>query len=314
MRNESNQVLEAIDEALTIGRETGIPVHIYHHKAAGEENWPLMEKALDRIQGAIDDGMDVTADIYPYIRNGIGLGSFLHPRHYARGEEVFLQTLSDPAVRARLRKEVEETSDWENWYRHVGKNWGNVLITRVRDDTDPKLVGLSVHEAAEKLGVDVWDAFFDLVQQGGCGVAPKSMNEEQKHLAMRAPFVCFDNDASPTNPASVASSHPRAFGAFPRVLAKYVREENVIPLPDAIRKLTSLPAGILRLEDRGRLEVGMAADILVFDPERIRDTATFADPLSYSVGIDFVLVNGVIVLEHGETTGARPGRVLRRSD
>ena len=311
MRNESNQVLEAIDEALAVGRGAEIPVHIYHLKAAGEENWPLMEPALAKIQEAIDGGMEVTADIYPYIRNGIGLGSFLHPRHYAHGAESFLATLSDDAVRARLREEVEQTSDWENWYRHVGMSWDNVLISRVGESSDPELVGLSIHEAGEKRGVDAWDAFFDLVQEGGCGVNPKSMSEEQKHLAMRAPFVAFDNDSSPTNPASVKSSHPRAFGAFPRVLAKYVREENVIPLPEAIRKLTSLPATILRLEDRGRIEPGLQADVLVFDPDQIRDTATFKEPLSYSEGIDFALVNGTLVIEDGETTGARPGHVLR---
>ena len=238
MRNESNRVLEAIDEALVVGRGAAIPVHIYHLKAAGEENWPLMEQALARIQNAIDEGMDVTADVYPYIRNGIGLGSFLHPRHYARGEEAFIATLGDNSVRARLREEVEETSDWENWYRHVGNDWNNVLITRVGRETAPELVGLSVQEVGDKLGVDAWDAFFDLVAQGSCGVAPKSMNEEQKHLAMQADFMCFDNDASPTNPTTVASSHPRAFGAF--------------PLEDAIRKLTSLPARIVFHWDRVR--------------------------------------------------------------
>ena len=142
-------------------------------------------------------------------------------------------------------------------------------------------------------------------------MAPKSMNEEQKHLAMQADFMCFDNDASPTNPTTVASSHPRAFGAFPRVLARYVREEQVIPLEDAIRKLTSLPARILRRDERGRLAPGMAADVLVFDETRIQDTATFTKPLSYSTGIELVLVNGEIVIEHGEPTGATPGKVLR---
>jgi len=314
MRNESNQVLEAIDEALAVGRGAGIPVHIYHLKAAGEENWPLMELALAKIQEAIDGGMEVTADIYPYIRNGIGLAYFLHPRHYAQGFESFLATLSDDAVRARLREEVEQTSDWENWYRHVGMSWDNVLISRVGESSDPELVGLSIHEAGEKRGVDAWDAFFDLVQEGGCSVNPKSMNEEQKHLAMRAPFVAFANDSIPTNPATGpawTSAHPRAFGAFPRVLAKYVREGNVIPLSEAIRKLTSLPATILRLEDRGRIEPGLQADVLVFDPDQIRDTATFTEPLSYSEGIDFALVNGTLVIENGETTGARPGHVLR---
>ncbi|HJS73320.1 MAG TPA: D-aminoacylase, partial [Vicinamibacteria bacterium] len=259
MRNESGALLEAIDEALRVGKDSGIPVHIYHLKAAGQENWPLMETALVRIREARASGMDVTADVYPYIRNGIGLGSFLHPRHYARGEQAFLDTLSDPKVRAELRKEVEETSDWENWYRHVGKDWANVLITEVGSATDPAVVGLSVKEAGEHMGKDVWDAFFDLVAARGTGVCPQSMDEAQKHLAMKEPYVTFDNDTEPTNPKSVASAHPRGFGAFPRILAKYVREENVIPLPEAIRKLTSLPASILRLSDRGRIEAGYAA-------------------------------------------------------
>jgi N-acyl-D-aspartate/D-glutamate deacylase len=311
MRNESAGVLEAIDEALRIGREAGIPVHIYHLKAAGQENWPLMQPALTKISDAIAGGMDVTADIYPYIRNGIGLGSFLHPRHYAKGEAAFLSTLSDPRVRKELRKEVEETSDWENWYRHVGKDWGNVLITEVGPDTDPAVVGLSVAEAAEHMKKDVWDAFFDLVAARGTGVCPQSMDEDQKRLAMKAPFVTFDNDSDPTNPKSVASAHPRAFGAFPRILAKYVRDENVIPLPEAIRKLTSLPAGILRLANRGKIEPGYAADILVFDSATVRDIATFTEPLSYSVGIDDVLVNGEPVIAAGKSTGALPGQVLR---
>jgi len=311
MRNESGQLLEAIDEALEVGRGADIPVHIYHLKAAGEENWPLMQKALDKLSDAIASGADVTADVYPYIRNGIGLGSFLHPRHYAKGADVFVETLTDPAVRARLREEVETTTDWENWYRHVGRDWNNVLITRVGERSDAQLVGLSIQEAADSRGVDAWDAFFDLVHEGGCGVSPKSMNEEQKHLAMRAPFMTFDNDASPTNPESVASAHPRAFGAFPRVIAKYVREDNVIELEEAIRKLTSLPASILRLSERGTIATGMKADILVFDPEKIRDTATFTEPLSYSVGIDFVLVSGEPVIAHAEMTSATPGEVIR---
>ncbi len=311
MRNESGGLLEAIGEALRVGSEAGIPVHIYHLKAAGQENWPLMEKALARIDEAIGSGMDVTADIYPYVRNGIGLGSFLHPRHYAKGEEAFLATLSDPKVREELRKEVEGTSDWENWYRHVGKNWANVLITEVGPGSDPAVVGLSVQEAATHLGKDVWDTFFELVAARGTGVCPESMDEAQKHLAMKEPFVAFDNDTQPTNPKSVASVHPRAFGAFPRILAKYVREEKVIPLPEAIRKLTSLPAAILRLPQRGRIEVGYAADVIVFDPERIRDTATFTEPLSYAVGIDHLLVNGELVISDGEMTVALSGKVLR---
>jgi N-acyl-D-aspartate/D-glutamate deacylase len=312
MRNESNRLLEAIDETLRVGREASIPVHIYHLKAAGQENWPLMTEALARLREAREGGLEVTADIYPYIRNGIGLGSFLHPRHYAKGTGPFLEALSDPELRKTLRKEVEETGDWENWYRHVGKDWANVLLTEVGPESPSSdLVGLSIAEAAARRNRDVWDVFFDLVAEGGTGVCPQSMDEEQKKLAMKEPYVAFDNDSEPTNPRSVASSHPRAFGAFPRILAKYVREEGVIPLPEAIRKLTSFPASILKLERRGRIDVGYAADLVVLDPQEVRDTATFTDPLSYSVGIDDVLVNGVPVIANGKATGKLPGKALR---
>jgi N-acyl-D-amino-acid deacylase len=270
-----------------------------------------MAQALELIQAARDRGIDITADIYPYIRNGIGLGSFLHPRHYARGAAAFLQTLADPNVRRELRHEVETTTDWENWYQHVGRDWDNVLITSVGPQTSKEFVGLSVEQVANKRGVDAWDAFFDLVQAGGTGVAPKSMDEGQKHEAMRAAFVSFDTDAAPTNPKKVPSAHPRAFGTFARILEHYVQTEKVIGLEEAIRKGTSLPADRLMLFDRGRIAPGMAADLLVFDPANVRDTATFAQPLSYAAGFDCVIVNGEPVIDEGTPTGALPGRVLR---
>jgi N-acyl-D-aspartate/D-glutamate deacylase len=291
MRNESAQLLEAIAEVARIAQAAGIPGHIYHLKAAGQENWPLMPRALDLITR--------------------GLGSFLHPRHYVAGEDAFLATLSDPAVRARLRAEVETTSDWENWYRHVGRNWDNVLITAARAEEDRPLVGRSVREAARALGRSEWDAFFDLVQRGGVSVAPQSMNEEQKQQAMRAPFVMFDTDAAPVNPAEVASAHPRAFGTFPRILARYVREEGVLSLEAAVQRMTALPANRLGLQDRGRIAEGLAADLVVFNPETVRDVATFTDPLRYSEGIDYVMVNGRLVVDAGRVTGAMPGLVLR---
>ena len=311
MRNESHRVVEAVEEAIRIGREAGVPVHIFHLKAAGRENWPLMEEALDRIRQARADGLRVTADIYPYVRNGIGLGSFLHPRHYAKGREAFLQTLSDPEVRRRLREEVETTTDWENWYHHVGEDWGEVLIAGVGSPEDRDLVGRSLAEAARHRGVDPWDLFFDLVRGGGVSVNPRSMNQEQKRQAMRAPFVCFDTDASPLDPERVDASHPRAFGSFPRVLAKYVREEGVLSLEEAVRRLSSLPAGILGLEDRGTIRPGARADLVVFDPDRVRDRATFEDPLRYAEGIDDVFVDGVAVIRGGEVTGALPGTPIR---
>jgi N-acyl-D-aspartate/D-glutamate deacylase len=228
-----------------------------------------------------------------------------------QGDEPFLATLSDPAVRASLRREVESTSDWENWYRHVGRSWDNVLITSVRAAEDRPLVGLSVQRAAESLRRDVWTTFFDLVQRGGVSVAPQSMNEEQKHQALRAPFVMVDTDAPPTNPAAVASAHPRAFGTFPRILAHYVREEGVLPLETAIQRVTSLPANRLGLRDRGRIAEGLAADLVVFNPQTVADLATFTDPLQYSQGIDYVLVNGQLVVDAGRVTGALPGIVVR---
>ena len=314
MRNESHAVLEAIREAMTIGEGAGVPVHIYHLKAAGQRNWPLMDEALALIDSARTAGMDVTADIYPYIRNGIGLGSFLHPRHYARGTGAFLATLGDADLRARLREEVETDPDWENWYQHVGMDWNNVLIVSAPGSVDPGVVNRSVAEAADVLGTDPWNAFFDLVQAGGVSVNPLSMNEEQKWAAFRAPFVMIDTDASPVNPASVSSTHPRAFGAFPRVIAKYVMQDGVITLEEAVRRMTSLAAQRLGMEDRGVVAAGMAADLVVFDPVRLRDRADFgADATLQSEGVDYLFVNGELVIDDGELTESKPGRLLRRT-
>lgn len=311
MRNESGQLLEAIQETIRIGEEAHIPVHIYHLKAAGQVNWPLMSKALSLIQAARDRGVDVSADIYPYIRNGIGLGSFIHPRHYAKGPDVFLATLSDSRVRAELRKEIETASNWENWYQHVGKNWNNVLVVQVSAKTDKRFEGKSIREIATLQGTDVWKTFFDLVQQGGVVVDPKSMDENQKQEALLASFVSIGSDAEPMNPAVSTYAHPRTFGTFPRILAKYVRAEKVVSLESAIREMTSLPANQLKLWNRGRISPGMAADLILFDPAKIIDTATFAKPLSYAEGLDFVLVNGQVVIDGGQPTGALAGNVIR---
>jgi N-acyl-D-aspartate/D-glutamate deacylase len=311
MRNESAQLLDAIQETIRIGEEAHLPVHIYHLKAAGQDNWPLMTKAIALIQSARDRGVDVTADIYPYIRNGIGLGSFIHPRHYAGGTDPFLPTLSDPKVRAELRKEIETTSNWENWYQHVGKNWDNVLVVQVPAKLDKRFEGKSVQEIAALRNADVWDTFFYLVQQGGVDVDPKSMNEEQKQQALRAPFVSIGSDAEPMNPAVSTYAHPRTFGTFPRILAKYVREEKVISLETAIREMTSLPANQLKLWNRGRIAPGFAADLILFDPAKVADTATFAKPMSYAIGMDYVVINGQLAIDHGQATGTLAGKVIR---
>jgi N-acyl-D-aspartate/D-glutamate deacylase len=207
---------------------------------------------------------------------------------------------------------VEETSDWENWYRHVGKSWDNILIAQVGAISDKRMEGKSLAEAAKIARKDEWAMFFDLLAAGDISVNPRSMNEAQKHLAMRTFFVSFDTDAGPVNPAKATGAHPRAFGSFPRILAKYVREDRIIPLEEAIRKMTSLAANRLKLYDRGRLAPGMAADVVVFDPDRIQDHASFTAPLKLSTGIEWVLVNGKVAFEKGAMTGQLAGRVLRR--
>ncbi|HUQ91174.1 MAG TPA: D-aminoacylase [Bryobacteraceae bacterium] len=313
MRNESNQVLEAIRETMEIGKQAGIPAHIFHLKAAGEENWLRIHDAIKLIQSARDAGQDVTADIYPYIRNGIGLRSFVHPKYFAQGAAPFLKTLKDPAVRAALRKEVEETSDWENWYRHVGRNWDNVLVVGVSGSLDKKYEGNSLAQIAKMRQTDEWTTFFDLLQAGSVSVSPKSMNEEQKHAALRQEWVSVCTDAGPVFFSEARFSHPRAFGSFPRILGKYVREEKVITLEGAVRRMSSLPANFLGLTNRGRIAPGMAADLVVFDPLTVRDTATFEKPLSYPEGMSYVIVNGQVAIDHGKLLTLKAGAVLRPS-
>jgi N-acyl-D-amino-acid deacylase len=310
MRNESSQLLEAIAESIEIGEKAGVPVHIYHLKAAGEENWPLMAKAVALIEAARSRGLDVTADIYPYIRNGLGIAALIPPHHFAQGSAPFLATLKDPAVRAKLRDEIESKKNWENWYQHVGRNWDNILVASMSAAADKPLEGKSVAEVARVWSKSEWDTFFDLVLRGA-SVNPKSMNEEQKHLAMRTEWISFCTDAPPTNILTATGAHPRAFGSFPRVLAKYVREEKVISLETAIRKMTSLAANRLQIYDRGRIAAGLAADIVVFDADKVQDTATFTKPLSFPEGIGYVSVNGGVVVDEGKTTANKPGRVLR---
>lgn len=310
MRNESVGLLAAIDESIQIGELGGLPVHIYHLKAAGKRQWPLMTQAIDRIDAARRRGVDVTSDIYPYIRNGIGLESFLPPTLYVNGFAAAKKQVAKPAKRRELRAELENpNTSWENWYQHVGADWSKVLLTD--SGTYPREVaGLSVADVAQKEGRDVWDTFFDLAM-AQVNTAPESMDEAQKHAALRAPWVMIETDTPPVNIATATSTHPRALGAFPRVLAKYVRDEKILTMEEAIRRMTSLVANRLGLTDRGRIAPGMAADLVVFNPQRIQDQATFDKPLQLSTGVDYLLINGRLSIDEGKATGVLAGQVLR---
>jgi N-acyl-D-aspartate/D-glutamate deacylase len=310
MRNEGDRLLEAIDEALSIGRSAGIPVHIFHLKAAGQANWPKMEQAIARIKAARAGGQQVTADIYPYIHNGLGLESFLHPRHSGHGLEALHRKLEDPAVRAGMRREMETLGGWENWYRHIGSDWDNVILGQIRARDYAGQVGRSLAQIARQAGKDPWDVFFAIVA-AGANALPRSMSEANVIKALREDFTSFCTDMGPLG-SSDALIHPRGAGAFPRILARYVRELGVLTLEQAIARMTSVAANDLKLYDRGRIAPGSAADLVVFDLTRVRDRSTFAEPTLTAEGIIHVLVNGRFVIDNGKTTPARPGRVLRR--
>jgi N-acyl-D-amino-acid deacylase len=268
-----------------------------------------MPLAIARIKAARAQGQQVTADIYPYINNGLGIAAFIHPRHFAEGNERLLKQLDAPDKRAEIRSEMETTDGWENWYRHVGFDFGRVIVGKTSDSKYDGLIGKSVAEIAANQKEDVWDTFFKLVRAGAF-VLPQSMTEANKILAMQQDFVSFCTDVGPAGGDSFAS-HPRAYGAFPRLLSRYVRELGAISLERAVAQASAAAANNVLVYDRGRIAEGLAADVIVFDYENTRDTATFENPAGLSEGMRFVIVNGRVVLENGKFTGVRPGRVLR---
>jgi N-acyl-D-aspartate/D-glutamate deacylase len=310
MRNEGDRLLEAIDEALAIGKSAGTPVHIFHLKAAGQANWPKMDQAIARIKAARASGQQVTADIYPYIHNGLGLEAFLHPRHSGQGAEALHRKLKDPATRAEIRRELETIGGWENWFRHIGSDWDNVILGQIRAKEYAGRTGLSLGQIARDAGKDPWDVFFAIVAAGSSAL-PQSMSEANVIKAMRQDFTSFCTDMGPLDSEN-ALIHPRGAGAFPRILARFVRELGVISLEEAIARMTSVAANDLKLYDRGRLTPGTAADVVVLDLARVRDRSTFAEPTLTAEGIIHVMVNGRFVIENGKATRERPGRVLQR--
>ena len=323
MRNEGDRLLEAIDEALRIGAAANTPVHIFHLKTAGRANWGKMDLAIARIRAARVAGQEVGADVYPYINNGLGIRALIHPRHSAKGPEELLRRLDDRQMRAEIRREMETSTGWENWFGHVAHDWERIVVAGIQNPDYAAHNGKSLGEIAGSLKQDPWDVFFAIARAGAFAM-PQSMSEANKIKAMKQDFVSFDTDAGPAPPLkqdnqrrqngasrSGAVSHPRAFGAFPRVLARYVRELGALTLEEAIQRMAAVAANEIMAYDRGRLSTGLAADIVVFDPNTIRDRATFGQPDVVSEGMKFVIVNGGIVIEDGKFTAATPGRVLR---
>lgn len=314
MRNEGDKLLEAIDEAMEIGRRAGTPVHIFHLKAAGQQNWPKMAEAIAKIKQARSKGEQVTADIYPYINNGLGIAALIHPRHFAEGQERFRAKLDDEQTRHEIRVEMETTEGWENWYRHAGRDWNRIIVGRSNDRRyqnmdGNNLDGLSVAEIATAAGEDPWDTFFNLVRSGAFAL-PETMSEANKVLAIEQEFVSFCTDVGPASGAGLAS-HPRAFGAFPRLFSRYVRELKAISFERAVAQASAVAANDVMAFDRGRIAIGLAADVIVFDEQQFQDQATFKQPDALAVGMKYVVVNGQIVLEDGKQTDKLPGRVLR---
>ena len=316
MRNEGSAVLEAIDETLRIGREAHIPVEIWHIKVAGKENWGHMPDIVAKINDARAHGMDVSADTYAYPAWFNSFSAFIPPWAHDGGDAKLIERLKDPAMRARMRKDMLTPSkDWDNeWQEIPGPE--SVLIGVVQNPKLLPMQGKRLSEVAKLWNKDPMDALFDFLieDNASTGVAVFGMSEPDIALALSQPWVALDNDSSGTSTEGILGQehpHPRAYGTFPRILRKYVREEKKLTLEDAIRKFSALPAQRMRLTDRGVLKAGMWADLVIFDPATIRDLATFENPNQLSEGMDFVLVNGVPVIEQGKMTGALPGKVLR---
>jgi N-acyl-D-amino-acid deacylase len=312
MRSEGDALLEGVDEALAIGRRSGAPVEIYHLKASGRRNWPLMAEAMERIERAQAEGLDVTADMYPYTGAGTGLTAVLPP-WVAEGGKLY-ERLGDGSVRTRLREELASPgAGWEAMAALAGPE--GVMPIGFEKPHNQHWNGRRLTEIAAARGQDWMDAVFDLLVDEGqrVGTIYFVMDEDNLRTQLRAPWIKISTDAGGLDPAWAAGRgpvHPRAYGTYPRVLARYVREQRVLGLEDAIRKMTSSVAARLGLHDRGLLRPGQAADVVVLDPEAITDHATFEDPHRLSTGVRDVWVNGVAVLRGGEPTPHRPGRRL----
>lgn len=315
LRSEGNQWVEAVEELIRISDEAGLPAEIYHIKAAGMQNWNKVDRVLALINAARRRGLKITADMYMYTAGSTGLNASLPPWTMDGGYEALFKRLEDPATRQKIAAEVRVPSDkWENLYLAAGSP-DRVLLVGFKSEKLKPLTGKTLAEVAKMRGKDPIETIMDLIleDRSRVGTVYFLMDEENLKKELRQPWVSLGSDGASMAPEGVflkSSTHPRAYGNFARLLGKYVREEKVISLSEAIRRLTGLPATNLGLDRRGFLRTGMFADVVVFDPQTIADRATFENPHQYSVGVKHVFVNGVQVLKDGEHTGAKPGRAL----
>jgi N-acyl-D-aspartate/D-glutamate deacylase len=315
MRSEGNRLLEAIDETLTIARDAHIRAEIYHLKASGETNWKKLDTAIAKIEAARTAGLEITADMYTYTAGSTGLDAAMPPWVQEGGYFAWAGRLRDPQVRERVRRDMTlKQDDWENLLQAAGGE--GTLLVGFKNEALRIYAGKTLAEVARLRGTSVQDTAMDLVVEDGSRVQVVYflMSEENVKKQIALPWVSFGSDASSMSAEGVfvkTSTHPRAYGNFARLLGKYVRDEHVIPLEEAVRKLTSLPAQTLRIKERGQLSTGYFADIVVFDPKTIAEHATYEKPHQYATGMKDVWVNGVQVIKDGEHTGQKPGRVVR---
>jgi dihydroorotase/N-acyl-D-amino-acid deacylase len=316
MRSEGSAITAAIDEAVRIGREAHIPVEIWHLKAAGKPQWGEMPQIIAQIEKARASGIDISANTYAYPAWFNSFSAFIPPWAHDGGDAKMVERLKDPTLRARIRKEMETPStEWDNeWQEIAGPE--AILVSVVQNAQLLPLQGKTIAQIAKLWNKDPFDTIFDLLIQDNAftQVAVFGMSEPDVALALQQPWVSVDNDSQGTAPDGLLGQehpHPRAYGTFPRILRKYVREEKKLRLEDAIRKFSALPAQRMRLSDRGVLKTGLWADVVIFDPQTITDRATFENPNQLSEGMQYVLVNGVPVIDGGKPTNALPGKVLR---
>jgi N-acyl-D-amino-acid deacylase len=316
LRSEGRRLLESVDELLTIAREAGVPAEIYHLKAAGEESWPKMDAVLQRLRKARAEGLRITADMYTYPAGATGLDAAMPPWVQEGGLKAWVARLKDPSVRKRVVQEMRTPTDaWENLLLAAGSA-ERVLLAGFRSERLKPLTGKSLAEVARQRGKSPEETAVDLVVEDESRVETVYflMSEDNIRKQLQEPYVSFGSDAGAPATEGVflqSSTHPRAYGNVARLLGRYVRDEKLMPLEEAVRRLTSLPADTLKLRERGRLVPGHHADVVVFDPARVQDRATFDRPHQYAEGVVHVFVNGTQVLKDGEHTGATPGRVVR---